>query len=126
MVILFYRIPKNTILTGRLCSRFCLEGIALWYEGVFVVSYLRGAFGGQDYCDNIKTEGAVIDIVGREKIAGGFCQSVLLGGRDGRFGRLEVFIGPGPDFDEDDGPVGSDHNKVDFTGFAVEITGESF
>ena len=38
----------------------------------------------------------------------------------------EGFVRPGFDLDEDDSPVGIDHNQIDFAGFAGEVASESF
>ena len=61
-----------------------------------------------------------------EKITGGPYQSGFLGTCDGRFGRAESFVGPGSDLDKYDGPVGIDHNQVDFAGLAGEVAREGF
>ncbi len=98
----------------------------LWHKSVFVISYLWGAFWRQDYCNNIKTKRPVINIVRCKKIAGGPYQSGFLGECDGRLGRAESFVRPGSDLDKDDGPVGIDHNQVDFAGLAGEVAGEGF
>jgi hypothetical protein len=51
---------------------------------------------------------------------------VLLGGRNDRFRLCEGFIRPGFDFDKNNIPAGSDHNKVDFTGPTGKVASEDF
>lgn len=83
-------------------------------------------FFGQDDGDDVEAKGAVVDFVACEKVAGGAVHSGLLVKRDGRLGRAEIFAGPGLDLDEDERPIGVDHNPVDLTGFAVEIARKRF
>ena len=88
--------------------------------------YLCRAGLAEHYRNNIKTKGAVLDIVGCEKIASSPKQSGFFSGCDRRFGWCETFIGSGSDLDKDNGPIGIDHNKVDFTGLAGEVASELF
>ncbi len=64
--------------------------------------------------------------MGCKKITSGPYQSGFLGGCDRRFGRAESFVRSGSDLDEDDGPVGINHNQVDFAGLAGEVACEGF
>ena len=80
----------------------------------------------EHYCNNIKTKGAVLDFVDCEKITSSPKQSGFFSRCNRRFGRPKTFIRSGFDLDKDDSPVGIDHNKVDFSGFAGEVASELF
>ena len=58
----------------------------LRYEGVLIVSYLWRAGLAEDYGDDVEAEGSVVDVVGREKIAGGSGQLGFLGRSDDGLG----------------------------------------
>jgi hypothetical protein len=90
------------------------------------MAYVFTAFLAKHYCNNVKANGSIFYYVGCEKITSGPQQFGFLGVCDGRFGRSKTFIGSGSDLDEYNGSVGSDHNKVDFAGFAGEVRGELF
>ena len=47
-------------------------------------------------------------------------------GRDGGFGVCEIFVGPGFNLDENDGAVRVNHDKVELSGFAGEVSDEYF
>ena len=96
----------------------------LWHEGVLVVFYLGGAFGGQDYCDDVESARAAIYFVPCEEVAGCPNEFCFFGMCDGLFGRAEEFIGSGFDLDEDQARVGIDHDEIDFAAVAGEIAGE--
>jgi len=100
--------------------------LCLWHEGVLVVIYSGRALGGQDYCDDVESEGAVGYVVGGEEGLGGPEQFGFFGIGDGLFGWAEGFVGASSDLDKYDGRVGINHNEVDFAGGAGEVTGESF
>jgi hypothetical protein len=86
--------------------------------------YLLGPVFAQDYGNNVKTEGSVLDVVCGEKITGGPEESIFLCRCYNRFGRGKGFIGPGLYLDKNNRTIGIDHNEVDFTGFAGEVSGE--
>ena len=88
--------------------------------------YRCGAGLAERYCNNIKTKRAVLDFVNCEKIASSPKQSDFFSRCDRRFGRPKTFIRSGFYLDKDDSPVGIDHNKVDFAGFAGEVASELF
>lgn len=100
--------------------------LCLWHEGVLVVLYFGGAFWGEDYGDDVESEGAVGYVVGGEEVPGGSDQFDFFGIVDGLFGRGEGFVGASSDLDEYDGRVGINHNEVDFAGGAGKVAGESF
>jgi hypothetical protein len=80
----------------------------------------------QDYCNNVEAKGSIINLVRFEKKTGGSEQSCFLGRCDGGLDGTESFVCPGSDLDKDEGPVGINHNQVDFTGLAGEVSGEGF
>lgn len=86
--------------------------------------YLLAAGLAEHYCNNVKAERSVLNVVCGKKITGGPEESVFFGGGEYRFGRGKGFIGSGLYLDKDYGAVGIDHNEVDFTGFAGEVSGE--
>jgi len=88
--------------------------------------YLCGADWRQHYRNNIKTKGAVLDFVDCEKIASCSVHFVFFSRCDNGFSWCETFIGSGFYLDKDDSPVGVDHNKVYFAGFAGEVASELF
>jgi hypothetical protein len=88
--------------------------------------YFRRSFLTNHNSYNIETKRSVNNIVGRQKIACSLHHSVFLGGRNYRFCLCEGFIRPGLNFDENNIPLGSDHNKVDFTGLTGEVAREDF
>jgi hypothetical protein len=88
--------------------------------------YLRRSFFTKYNSYNIETKRPVNNIIGCQKIACGLNHPVLLGGRNDRFRLCEGFIRPGFDFDKNNIPAGSDHNKVDFTGPTGKVASEDF
>jgi hypothetical protein len=80
----------------------------------------------EDYRYDVEAKGSVFDVVGCKKITGRSEQSGFFGRCDDRLDRLETLIGPGLDLDKDNGAVSLDHDKVDFTGFGGEISGQFF
>ena len=86
--------------------------------------YLWSAGAAENYRNDVKAVRSAVYIVGCEEIAGGPGQFGFLGRRNSRFNRLETLAGPGLYLDKNDGSIGSDHNKVDFTGLTGEIAGQ--
>ncbi len=85
------------------------------------MSYLGGAGLSQDYRNNIKAKGSVLNTVGCKKILGGFFQFGFFSRGDSGFGRLETLTCPCFYLDKDDSSIGVDHDKVEFTSFTGEI-----
>ena len=85
-------------------------------------------FGGfvEGNRNDIETEGAVLDIISCEEIAGGSEQSGFLGLCDRIFGRGEIGAGFCSYLDEDNSAVGINHDEVKLAGLAGEVTGEGF
>ena len=98
--------------------------IKLWYKYVLVMCYLLGPVFAKDYGKNIESERSILYIVGRKKITGGPEESIFLCRCYNRFGRGKGFIGSGLYLDKNNRAVGIDHNEVDFTGFAGEVSGK--
>jgi len=90
------------------------------------MAYVFTAFLAKHYCNNVKAKWSIFYFVGREKIAGGAEQFYFLGISNGQFRRSESFICFCSGLDEYNGSVWSDHNKVDFAGFAGKVAGELF
>ncbi len=90
------------------------------------MSYLRAAGSVENYRNNIEAKGAVLYIVGCKKILSSPEQFGFLGKCDRRLGWPKTFIGSGFDLNKDNGPVGIDHNQVDFAGLAEEVASEFF
>ena len=90
------------------------------------MSYLYRAGLAEHERNNIKAKWAILDIVGCDKIMGGSVQFISFSIRDDRFSRLETFTGSGFHLDKNDSPVGSNHNKIDFTGLTGKIASELF
>lgn len=88
------------------------------------MSYSYGVFFAQHYCNHVETKGAVLNIMGCEKIAGGPEHSDFLDRGDGRLGWAKTFVRPGLYLDKDNTTVGIDHNQVDFAGLAGEVASE--
>lgn len=86
--------------------------------------YSGRALGGQDYCDDVESEGAGVYIVGREEVSRRSGQFGLLGRSYRLFRRAEELIGPGSDLDEDESRIDIDHNQIDFAAAAGEIAGQ--
>jgi len=85
-----------------------------------------GAFLGEDYGDDVESEGAVGYVVGGEEGPGGSDQFDFFGIGDGLFGWAEGLVGASSDLDKYDSRVGINHNEVYFAGGAGEVAGESF
>jgi len=115
-------------LTARSSQQNTCAGVpvvCLWHEGVLVVLYFGGAFWGEDYGDDVESEGAVGYVVGGEEGLGGPEQFGFFGIGDRLFGWAEGLVGASSDLDKYDGRVGINHNEVDFAGDAGEVAGES-
>ena len=80
----------------------------------------------QYYSDQVEPAWSVLDVVCGEEESGGAGEPGLLGVCEGRFRGGEIFTGPGFDLDEDDRPVGVDHDQIEFPGFACVVSGERF
>lgn len=87
---------------------------------------LGRAFFSQYDCDHIESVRPIFYLVGGQKIPGRTDHPGSLGAGDGRFGRAEIFVRPGLDLDKDQRAVAIDHDQVDFTRFAEEISCEGF
>lgn len=85
------------------------------------MSYLGGAGLSQDYRNNIKAKGSVLNTVGCKKILGDLFQLSFFNRRDSRLSWLETFSGSCFYLDKDDSSIGVDHDKVEFASFTGEI-----
>jgi hypothetical protein len=88
------------------------------------VLYSGRALGGQDYCDDIEAERAVVYIVGCEEVARRSGQFCLLGRINRLFRRAEELVGPGSDLDENESRIDIDHNQINFAATTGEIAGQ--
>jgi hypothetical protein len=75
---------------------------------------------------HVKPKGAVLYVMGSEKITGGPKKFCPLGRCDGLFGQAKTFIGFGSYLDKNDCPIAIDHDQVDLAGLAGEVAGERF
>jgi hypothetical protein len=96
------------------------------YEGVFVVFYFWSGGLAEDDGDYVEAKRAVVDIVCGQEEAGGSGVFVFLCGVDDGFGGLKTLVGPCFHLDKDNRAVCVDHDKIDFAGFAGEVSGEGF
>ena len=90
------------------------------------MSYLLGIFSAQHDCYYVETTGAVLDVVGSDKVTCSPKHPGFLGFCHGRLGWAEILIRPGLDLYKNKRPVTVDHNQIDFASLAGKITGERF
>jgi hypothetical protein len=88
------------------------------------MSDLRPAPLAKNYRNNIEAKRPVPYIMSRQKISGRPAHSGFFRSRDDRFRRLKGFVRPGFYLDKNDGPISINHNQINFTALAGEITGE--
>ncbi len=88
--------------------------------------YLCAALFRQDNGNDVEAKGAVINFICCEEITCGPEQFSFFRRSNNILGWCKIFSCSGFYLDENERPVGSDHNKVNFAGFAGEISGERF
>jgi hypothetical protein len=98
----------------------------LWSECVFVV--VDFWFGGfiEGNRNDIEAEGAVLDTISGEEIAGGAEQPCFLGLCYRILGSGVIRAGLCSYLDEDNGAVGINHDQVKLAGLTGKVAGEGF
>jgi hypothetical protein len=96
----------------------------LRYERVFVVADLRGTSMAEDQGDDVETQGAVLDPMGSDEMAGGPADPLPFGRVDRRLGGAELLIRPRADLDEDERAVAGHHDQVQLAKLAGIIADE--
>ena len=90
------------------------------------MTYLWCAFQPEDNCDDVETQGFVVDAVLFEEMICGSDHSFSFVVVYGGLGLCEIFVAAGLDLDKNDCPAGVCYDKVYFAHRAGVISGDCF